>query len=69
MGPANRPAKFYYLSQVSANPPEFVLFSNLPGKSVHFSYRRFIVNTLRDEFGFKGTPIKLHFKQAHNAAR
>jgi GTPase len=57
-------AKFYYLSQVSASPPEFVLFANIPSSSVHFSFRRFVVNTLRDEFGFEGTPIKLHFKTA-----
>jgi GTP-binding protein len=64
MGPKGRPAKFYYLSQVSASPPEFVLFSNLPAQSVHFSFRRYVVNTLRSEFGFEGTPIKLHFKTA-----
>lgn len=64
IGDRGRPAKFYYLSQVSSNPPEFVLFSNLSGKEVHFSYRRFIGNTLRKEFGFLGCPIKLHFKTA-----
>ena len=64
MGPYGRPAKFYYLSQVAANPPEFVMFANLPGKAVHFSYRRFIVNAIRSEFGFAGTPIKVHFKVA-----
>jgi GTP-binding protein len=64
LGPQGRPAKFYYLSQVGVSPPEFVLFSNLPGRAVHYSYRRFITNTLRTEFGFTGTPIKLHFKTA-----
>ncbi len=64
LGPKGKPAKFYYLSQVSASPPEFVLFSNLPAPSVHFSFRRYVVNTLRNEFGFEGTPIKLHFKIA-----
>ncbi len=64
LGPRGKTAKFYYLSQVSVSPPEFVLFSNLPGSGVHFSYRRFITNCLREEFGFEGTPIKLHFKQA-----
>jgi GTP-binding protein len=64
IGPRGKPAKFYYLSQVSVNPPEFVLFSNLPGNAVHFSFRRFVTNTLRKEFGFEGTPIRLHFKTA-----
>jgi GTP-binding protein len=59
-----RRPKFYYLSQVKANPPEFVLFSNVQAKQVHFSFKRFIVNTLRTEFGFQGTPVKLHFKTA-----
>jgi GTP-binding protein len=59
-----RRPKFYYLSQVKANPPEFVLFSNVQAKQVHFSFKRFIVNTLRTEFGFEGTPVKLHFKTA-----
>jgi GTP-binding protein len=62
LGPRGKPAKFYYLSQISSDPPEFVLFSNIPGSAVHFSYRRFITNTLRQEFGFNGTPIRLHFK-------
>ncbi|HVJ65869.1 MAG TPA: ribosome biogenesis GTPase Der [Bdellovibrionota bacterium] len=64
VGPNSKPAKFYYISQVSASPPEFVLFSNIPGPHVHFSYKRFLVNALRAEFGFEGTPIKIHFKQA-----
>jgi GTP-binding protein len=63
LGPHGRPAKFYYLSQVGVNPPEFVLFSNLPPSGVHFSYRRYLSNTLRDEFQFTATPLKVHFKQ------
>lgn len=54
--------KFYYLSQVGTCPPEFVLFTNIHGKDVHFSFRRFIVNSLRKQFGFEGTPVKIHFK-------
>jgi GTPase len=65
LGPNGRVAKFYYLSQVGINPPEFVLFTNIPGPAVHFSFKRFLVNTLRDEFKFIGTPIRLHFKLAH----
>lgn len=64
IGPNSKPAKFYYISQVSSSPPEFVLFSNIPGSHVHFSYKRFLINALRGEFGFEGTPIKIHFKQA-----
>jgi GTPase len=64
---AGKYPKFYYLSQVSASPPEFVLFTNIKGKDVHFSFRRFITNSLRSEFGFEGTPIKLHFKNARSS--
>lgn len=64
IGPRGRPAKFYYLSQVKTEPPEFVLFSNLGGADVHYSYKRFITNSLRTSFGFEGTPIRLHFKTA-----
>jgi GTPase len=67
MGPRGRPAKFYYLSQVESNPPAFVLFSNIPGNAVHFSYKRYITNSLREAFGFEGTPIRLHFKTARGA--
>jgi GTP-binding protein len=63
LGPHGRPAKFYYLSQVGVNPPEFVLFSNLPAAGIHFSYRRYLVNTLRNEFEFLATPLRVHFKQ------
>ena len=55
--------KLYYMSQISVNPPEFVLFTNQTANKIHFSFRRFVANTLREEFGFSGTPIKLHFKQ------
>jgi len=57
--------KFYYLSQVSVSPPEFVFFTNVSSKDIHFSFKRFIINTLRSEFGFEGTPIKLHFKTSN----
>jgi len=50
--------KIYYITQVSIKPPTFILFVNNP-ELLHFSYRRYIENQVRDNFGFKGTPI--HF--------
>lgn len=50
--------KIYYASQVSVNPPHFVLFVNNP-ELLHFSYTRYIENRLREAFGFIGTPIKI----------
>jgi GTP-binding protein len=53
--------KCYYVTQSGVAPPEFVFFVNDP-RLLHFSYERFLENTLRDAFGFFGTPIKLVFR-------
>ncbi len=50
--------RVYYMTQVSTNPPTFVVFVNDPDL-MHFSYQRFLVNQLRDNFDFRGTPIKI----------
>lgn len=50
--------KIFYATQVSANPPAFVIFCNDP-KFMHFSYRRYLENRLRKAFDFSGTPIKI----------
>lgn len=54
--------KIYYMTQVSVNPPTFVIFCNSE-ELFHFSYRRYIENCLRDAFGFEGTPIKIIIRQ------
>lgn len=53
-----RPLKIYYITQVSVKPPTFILFVN-DTELLHFSYKRYIENQLREAFGFSGTPI--HF--------
>ena len=50
--------KFYYATQVSTRQPTFVLFSNKP-EAVHFSYRRFLVNRLKEAFGLDLVPVRL----------
>lgn len=50
--------KIYYANQVAVQPPTFVLFVNDP-KFMHFSYKRYLENCLRDRFGFEGTPIHI----------
>ncbi|MDR1663990.1 MAG: ribosome biogenesis GTPase Der [Clostridiales bacterium] len=50
--------RIYYATQVSVKPPTFVLFVN-DRALMHFSYRRYLENQLRDAFGFVGTPV--HF--------
>lgn len=54
--------KMYYVSQVETNPPHFIFFVNHK-KAFHFSYRRYIENRLREEFGFDGTGIKVEFRE------
>ena len=50
--------KFYYSTQVSTQPPTFVVFTNKPGE-VHFSYQRFLVNRLKEAFGLDLAPVRL----------
>lgn len=57
-----RRLKIYYMTQISVQPPTFVIFCNSE-ELFHFSYRRYIENCLRDAFGFEGTPIKLIIRQ------
>lgn len=50
--------RIYYMTQVATNPPSFVVFVNEP-ELLHFSYQRFLINQLRQNFDFVGTPIKI----------
>ena len=50
--------KIFYANQVAVCPPAFVLFSNDP-QYLHFSYKRYLENRLREAFGFEGTPIHI----------
>ncbi len=52
-----------YAVQSDTAPPTFVLFTNQATK-FHFSYERFVLNQLRDEFGFEGTPIRLQVRKS-----
>ena len=53
--------KLFYATQAAVAPPTFVFFAS-DASSVHFSYRRYLENRLRDTFGFDGTPIRLVFR-------
>lgn len=53
--------KIYYWSQVDVNPPKFALTVNNPNH-FHFSYKRYLENKIRDNFGFHGTPITIEYK-------
>lgn len=57
-----RAVKINYATQVGVKPPKFVFFSNNPDL-VHFSYKRYIENKLREYFGFEGCPIDIVFNK------
>ena len=57
----HKPLRIYYATQTRVNPPTFVFFIN-DTEAMHFSYERYLENRLRDEFGFKGTGIRLQFR-------
>ena len=54
--------KIYYTVQDGVEPPVFIMFDNNQ-ELMHFSYKRFIENTLRSAFDFSGTPIKLFIRE------
>src|SRR5215210_407778 len=56
-----RRPKVFYGTQAAVAPPTFVFFAN-DAALVHFSYRRYLENRLREEFGFDGTPVRLVFR-------
>jgi len=54
--------KYFYITQVGVKPPTFLVFVNY-SEGVHFSYLRYIENGLREEFGFRGTPIRIYVRR------
>ena len=56
-----RALKMYYGTQVRSDPPTFMIYVNDP-KLAHFTYRRFVENRIREQYGFMGTPIRLVLK-------
>ena len=53
--------RIFYITQHSIRPPAFAVFTD-KGPALHFSHERYLVNQLRRQFGFKGTPILLQTK-------
>ena len=58
----NRNIKLNYITQVSTGPPTFVISTNYP-EGIHFSYERYLINQMRERFGFEGVPIRLLFRK------
>lgn len=59
--PSKYPLRVLYMTQAGAGPPTFVVFtsSRSPKAKLHFSYERYLINRLREEFGFFATPIRI----------
>jgi GTP-binding protein len=62
VSPGRKHVRILYAAQTGTRPPAFVVFTNV-ATTFHFSYQRFLVNRLREEFGFEGTPIRLQVRR------
>jgi GTP-binding protein len=56
-----RAVRILYATQVGIAPPTFVFFTNI-ATTFHFSYERFLVNKLREAFGYVGTPVRIQVR-------
>ena len=57
-GPGGRYVRLYYATQAQVRPPSFFVSANYP-TAVGFPYRRYLVNQLREIYGFEGSPLRL----------
>jgi len=62
VSPGRKHVRILYAAQVGVAPPSFVVFTNVATR-LHFSYQRFLVNRIRERFGFVGTPIRLQVRK------
>jgi GTPase len=60
--PGKRAVRILYAAQTGVRPPTFVFFTNI-ATEFHFSYQRYLVNRLREQFKLEGTPIRLHVRR------
>ena len=64
----NQPVRILYGSQIGTAPPTFAVSINHP-VDLHFSYRRYLENQIREAFGFEGTPIRLKVRHRRRKGR
>ena len=62
VSPGRKHVRILYAAQIGVAPPSFVFFTNV-ATTFHFSYERFLVNKLREKFGFVGTPIRIQVRR------
>jgi GTP-binding protein len=58
----NKEVKIYYTTQVLTNPPTFIIFLNIP-EGIDPVYERYIINQIRNKYGFEGLPIRIKLKR------
>ena len=61
VSPGRREVRVMYAAQAGIAPPTFVFFTNV-ATTFHFSYERFLVNRLREAFGFEGSPVRIEVR-------
>jgi GTP-binding protein len=62
VSPGRKHVRIMYAAQIGVAPPSFVFFTNV-ATTFHFSYERFLINKLREEFGFVGSPIRIQVRR------
>jgi GTPase len=62
VSPGRKHVRILYAAQIGVAPPSFVFFTNV-ATTFHFSYERFLVNQLRQQFGFVGSPIRIQVRR------
>jgi GTPase len=62
---SGRRLRLRYMTQVNTRPPSFALFASKPGELPE-AYRRYLANSLRDEFDLPGTPVRLMLRKGAN---
>jgi GTP-binding protein len=62
VSPGRKHVRIMYAAQVGVAPPSFIFFTNV-ATTFHFSYERYLINRLRDKFGFVGSPIRIQVRR------
>jgi len=68
VSPGRRRVRILYATQRGVAPPTFVLFTNV-ATEFHFSYQRYLINRIREQFGLIGTPIRLQIRRREKSTR
>jgi GTPase len=68
VSPGRTHVRILYAAQIGVAPPSFVFFTNV-ATTLHFSYERFLINQLREKFGFVGTPIRIQVRRRTGKAK